>query len=252
MGFHPLLFLGLGALGFVVATGQKLPSSIVEAKPGETYLLTLRAVGSKVTQEQANAWGNQIASVGKLDSIIVNDSGDTIAAVITYSQPTHIVLNQLVALTTSPDKGLMVTEAVLQPDFKKIPAAPTTPVPAAAPATSPTPSTPAQKPTPAGQPWPWVAASQQMMMQAGNEYEMRPTVIPIELTDLFDQHLSDGTPTSSRMPMVLTAQETGPMATALGVANGVTGIRFRWIGDTGLATFPEWAVRDMEIRPYLG
>lgn len=251
MGIHPFIFLGLGALGFVVATSEKPVPGIVEAKPGETYLLTLRAVGAKVTQDQANAWGASIASVGKLDSIVVNDSGDTVAAVITYDKPTHIVLNQLVALTTTPDKGLMVTEAKLQPDFSKIPNAPV-PAPAAPPKTSPTPSTPAQKPTPAGQPWPWVAASEQMMMQAGNEYEMRPTVLPITLTDLFDQHLSDGTLTSSRIPIVLIAQQNGTMTTALGIADGVTGIRFRWIGDTGLATFPPWAVRDMEIRPAIG
>jgi hypothetical protein len=252
MAINPLIFLGLGlgALG-LVATSSKPATGIVEAKPGETYLLTLRAVGAKVTQEQANSWGQQVASVGKLDSIIVNDSGDTVAAVITYSQPTHIVLNQLVALTTSPDKGLMVTEAVLQPDFSKIPNAPVPSSPAPR-TTSPTPSTPAQKPTPAGQPWPWVAASEQMMMQAGNEYEMRNKVQTITLSDLFDQHLNDGTLTSSRLPIVLTAQEKGTLATPLGAMDGVTGIRFRWIGDTGLAPFPSWAVRDMEIRPYIG
>lgn len=251
MSFHPLLFLGLGALGFVVATAEKPAAGVIEAKPGETYLLTLRAVGAKVTQEQANAWGQQVAAVGKLDSIIVNDSGDTIAAVITYSQPTHIVLNQLVALTTSPDKGLMVTEAKLQPDFAKIPSAPE-PAPLPAPATSPTPSTPAQKPTPAGQPWPWVAASEQMMMQAGNEYEMRNPTQTITLSDMFDGKLNDGTLTSSRLPIVLIAQEKGTLMTAFGPMDGVTGIRFRWIGPTGLTTFPSWAVRDMEIRPALG
>lgn len=245
MAIHPLIFLGLGlgALG-LMATSSKPASSIVEAKPGETYLLTLRAVGAKVTQEQANAWGANVAAVGKLDSIIVNDSGDTIAAVITYSTPTHIVLNQLVALTTSPDKGLMVTDAVLQPDFAKIPAAPE---PAAPPATSPTPSTPAQKPTPAGQPWPWVAASEQMMMQSGEEYEMRPTSGTMEMRPV------KGSIAQSDDRAVFLSQETGTVSTLL--MDGVTGVvleRFRWNAPTGLATFPVWSVYNMEIRPYIG
>lgn len=228
-----------------MASSDKPASSIVEAKPGQTYLLTLRAVGAKVTQEQANAWGSQIASVGTLDSIIVNDSGDTIAAVITYDQPTRIVLNQLVALTTTPNKGLMVTDATLQPDFSKIPSAPA--APAAPPTTSPTPATAAQKPTPPGEPWPWQPASEQMMMQAGAEYEIRPTSGTMEMRPV------KGSIAQSDDRAVFLSQQTGTVSTLL--MDGVTGVvleRFRWIAPTGLATFPVWSVYNMEIRPATG
>lgn len=125
MALNPLLLLGLaGAGALALSATTHGASGVVEVKPGQTWLLTIRAVGAKVTQEQADAWKTQIAAVGVVNSIIVNGSGDTVAAVITYHAPTHILLNQLIALTTSPGRGLMITDATLQPSFTSIPQAP--------------------------------------------------------------------------------------------------------------------------------
>lgn len=108
---------------------------------------------------------------------------------------------------------------------------------------------PAAPPAPVNTPFPWALAGETMMMQAGREYEMRPTTETIQLGNLFDQTLNDGTLQSTRLPMTLTGQQTGDLATPFGPMHGVVLMRFRWTGPTGLATFPSWAVRQMEIRP---
>jgi hypothetical protein len=82
-----------------------------------------------------------------------------------------------------------------------------------------------------------------MMMQNGRLYEMRPTVSTMA------DHLNDATVSSSGLPITIVAQEKGTVATALGAADGVTMIRFRWNGPTGLAQFPSWTVSQVEIRP---
>lgn len=119
MALNPLaLFtaLGAGALFLSAASKPAGSQSVVEIKAGETWILTIRAVGGKLGQAEEDQMRYMIPQVGELKSLVRNDAGDMMVIVVKYSKPTHVILNQLIALTTSPDRGVMVTDAVQVPD----------------------------------------------------------------------------------------------------------------------------------------
>jgi hypothetical protein len=108
--------LGLGFFAaLVMAFARSTPSSVINVKAGETWMLVARAVGAKLTQAQADQWHNQMDALATVNSIFVNGAGDTVTMVLTYKVDTHILMNLMIApIPTDPTKGVMITEAKRQ------------------------------------------------------------------------------------------------------------------------------------------
>lgn len=110
------ILLGIGFFAaLVMAFARQTPSTVVNVKAGERWMLTARAVGEKLTQAQADQWHNQMEAIATVNSIFVNSSGDTVTMVLTYKADAHIILNLMInPIPTEPGKGIMITEAKRQ------------------------------------------------------------------------------------------------------------------------------------------
>lgn len=110
------LYLGAVALGGLYFISAKSAAggdvTIIDIAPGETWQITYRAVGGKISSESVasvrkvnEAFGNSV------NSLTVNDSGDTAVLIVTSLKADKIPLNRFMPSPLDPSKGVMITAA---------------------------------------------------------------------------------------------------------------------------------------------
>lgn len=119
--FLALLGLGFFALATTSPSGSAVPGAVtggtITVKPGSTWMLTMKAVGGgKFGEAEEAQMRAMMPQVGILQSYLASRDGDTLVVVITYDKATTLTLGQLIGLTTTPGKGIMITEAMPLPD----------------------------------------------------------------------------------------------------------------------------------------
>ena len=117
------VFIGVAAVAGLVLAATKSPGAeamtgpqkTLAVKAGETWMVTIKAVGRAITQADEDQIRGMAPHFGTLQSLVRSQDGKMLVYVITYSKPTTLITNQLIALTTMPDVGFVISEAMPLP-----------------------------------------------------------------------------------------------------------------------------------------
>jgi len=117
MKISPLhLILGVGAaaaLGLYSSKPYAQEGQIVDIKAGETWQITMKAVGATMTQERIDLIKKGMEAMGYAGITIVPNAAMT-EAVMTLKSPMNdkIILNKLMPNPVDPSKGILYSAAV--------------------------------------------------------------------------------------------------------------------------------------------